>query len=62
MNLIIWLERFGMALGGLLGGLGRSSERFGRGLEALGGSWATYRHHFWMLELGLLCGRAPAGS
>ena len=62
MNLIIWLERFGGLWEGFWAVWARSSERFWRGLEALGGAWATYRHHFWMLELGLLCGRAPGGS
>ena len=41
MNLIIWLERFGRALGGLLGGLGTV---FGAFLEGFGGSWRLVGH------------------
>ena len=32
-----------------LGGWGRFWEGFGRGLEPLGVSWATFWHHFWRL-------------
>ena len=48
-----------MVFGKVSGGFG---EAFGRGLEALGVSWAVFSHHFLELLLGMLSGRALGDS